>query len=157
MISCYLCEKRYSQGKVFNLYLCYDCHNRTSICINCDYIMMKIFEHQNMFKCGACRKITPAISKELIEVVNSIDTNSSLNISAINENLSSPKKDIKNNNNANNTIYNINSNLVSPNDIKILNQLVGNKKAIISPISPFHNGIKNNINFQRIKTSVPKY
>ena len=153
MISCYLCEKRYIQGEVFNLYLCVDCHNRTSFCLNCDKIMMKIFECQNIFKCGACKKIAPAISKELIEVVNSIDTNSFLNISAINENLFSPKKDINNNNNANTIIYNNNSNLVSPNDIRLLNQLAGNKKALNTPISPFYNEIRNNNNLQNINSS----
>ena len=60
-----------------------------------------------------------------------------MNISAINENLISPKKDIKNNNNANTIIYNNNSNLVSPNDIRLLNQLAGNKKPLNSPISLF--------------------
>ena len=155
MITCYLCEKRYIPGEAFNLYLCKDCQNRTSFCIKCDDIMMKIFEHQNMFKCGACKKICPAISKELIEMVKSIDTNSFLNISAINENLLTPKKNIINNNNANSIIYNNNSNLTSPNDIRFLNQLFGNKTTLNSPISPFFNDnkSKSNNNLQNINSS----
>ena len=153
MINCYLCEKKYTQNDLFYLYLCYDCHNKTSFCLNCDKIMMKIFENNNMFKCGNCRKIVPAITKELIEVTNPIDNNPNLNLSAINENLISPKKILNNNKNYNNEIiFNNNSNLFSPSDSKLLNQLVGNKIAINSPSlnSPF---FKHKNNFQRFQES----
>ena len=145
MISCYLCDKRYIKGEVFNVYLCYDCHNKTSFCLNCDKIMMKIFEYNNMFKCGSCKKICPAISKDLIEVTNPIDLNPFLNISGINDNIFTPQKNIINKNNNNNIEFNINSYINSPNDYKILNQLSGNKIKINSPSlnSPFINNFQN--------------
>ena len=157
MISCYLCEKRYKKGEVFNAYLCCDCHNKTSFCLNCDKIMMKIFEYNNIFKCGNCRKITPAISKDLIEVTNEIDLNPFSNISGINTNINdgilTPQRNIINRNNNNNiTDININSFMNSPSDYKLLKQLSGNKSNINTPSlkSPFMNSSNldfNNNNF----------
>jgi len=139
MTNCFLCEKEYSSGEQSYLYLCYDCKNKTSVCMNCDKIMMKIFENNNIFKCGCCKKITPAISKELIEInstsinLNQINQlNQLINISSINENNLSPNNiNENNNNNINNNI----SNFETPNENRIIYQQLGNKIFLNTPSS----------------------
>ena len=137
MTNCYLCEKAYISGEKSYLYLCYDCLNKTSVCLNCDKIMMKIFENIKIFKCGCCRKIVPARSKQLIEINNSsIDLNQLsqlnqlINISAINENNLSPNKNINENNNNNN-----NSKYETPKENRVIYQNLGNKIFINTPSS----------------------
>ncbi len=172
MISCYLCEKIYLPKETFQLYLCYDCNNYTSFCLNCDKLMMKIFENNNMFKCGACKKIAPASVKQLIEVTNLIDSNQVNASSNINENILSPNKNDNdniinninflspnnNNNNINisspnnntndnnNNIYINNSHLNSPFEKNYIYHLIGNKIAINTPSinSSFFSEIKAN-------------
>ena len=56
MNCCSLCEKIFLSEEQFNIYLCYDCHNQTSFCLNCDKIMSKIFNNTNIFKCSFCNK-----------------------------------------------------------------------------------------------------
>lgn len=150
MISCSLCDKRYIKKEVVNLYLCYDCHKKTSFCLNCDKIMMKIFEYENMFKCEECRKITPFISKELVEITKTLDLNPFLNVSGIDNNILNPQENINNKNNK--TIIFNNSNVNSPSDYKLLNQLNKNKIDINSPLvnSPFRKNIFT-------KTPIPKF
>ena len=75
MNSCSLCEKIYLSEEKFNIYLCYDCHNKTSFCMNCDKIMSKIFNYINIFKCDYCNKVAPALSKLLVEMENQNDKN----------------------------------------------------------------------------------
>ena len=149
MLNCFLCEKFYNSGEKFYLYLCYDCHNKTSFCINCDKIMMKIFENNNIFKCGSCRKITLAIMKQLIEVNNFPDLNNLINISAINEMNLSPIKNI--NENKNNNI-NDNLNINTPEENKIIYQQMGNKILINTPssIGSFYREINNNNSLKKI-------
>ena len=176
MISCYLCEKIYLPKEIFQLYLCYDCNNYTSFCLNCDKLMMKIFENNNMFKCGACKKIVPASVKQLIEITNLINYNQVNLSNNINENILSPNKNNndnflspnKNNNNNNNNNINIsspnkntndnnnnininNSNLNSPFEKNYIYPLIGNKIAINTPSinSSFFSEIKNN-NIQKL-------
>ena len=137
MTNCYLCEKEYISGEMSYLYLCYDCKNQTTVCMNCDKIMMKIFENNNIFKCGSCRKLVPAISKQLIEINNNSinltqlnQLNQLMNISAINENNQSPNKNINENNNNNN-----NSKFESPKENRVIYQHLGNKIFINTPSS----------------------
>ena len=148
MTNCYLCEKSYLSGENSYLYICYDCKNKTSVCLNCDKIMMKIFENNNIFKCGCCRKIVPAISKQLIEINNNSinlsqlsQLNQLMNISTINENNLSPNKNIDENNNNNNI-----SKFETPKENRVIYQHLGNKIFINTPSSvesPF-NDINNN-------------
>ena len=144
MISCSLCDKIYKNKEMFYLHLCYDCHHKTSFCLNCDTIMVKIFENNNIFKCGVCRKITPAISKELIEVTNLPDMSNILNLSAIKENNISPNKNL--NNNDNTIIYNNNNSFLnSPMANKTLLYLFGNKSTFNTPsVKPLNENIINN-------------
>ena len=86
MNCCSLCEKIYLSEEKFNIYLCYDCHNKTSFCMNCDKIMSKIFNNTNIFKCEHCNKVTPAIYKQLAERESVPESNLFGNISAINDN-----------------------------------------------------------------------
>ena len=156
MTNCYLCEKEYIPGEKSYLYLCYDCKNKTSVCISCDKIMMKIFENNNIFKCGCCRKIVPALSKQLIEINNnSIDLsqinqlNQLINISSINENNLSPNKNINENSNNNNI-----SNFETPKENRIIYQKLGNKIFINTPssVGSLINELnKNNSEFQKQK------
>ena len=152
MINCSLCEKLFVQGDVFQIYLCYDCNLRTSFCLNCDKIMMKIFENKNIFKCGNCRKITPAILKELIEVMNPIDPIPNLNISPINKNIITPQKNIINNNrnDNNNSIFKN-----TPNQNKNNSEIVGKNFSFNSTSlnSPFLNETKNSVLFSKLNIS----
>ena len=138
MMACSLCDKIYINKDCFYLYLCQDCHNKTSFCLNCDKIMMKIFENDSIFKCGVCRKITRAFSKDLIEITNSIYSNNIINLSAIKGN-ESPNQNLINENN----IQNNNSFLNSPIEIKA----IGNRSEFYTP-SPFinKNGISHILN-----------
>ena len=136
---CSLCEKIYFNGEKFHIYLCYDCHNKTSFCLGCDKIMSKIFNYMNIFKCEHCKKVTPAISKQLAERENFIDTNKNNNISALKNNLNSL------NLNENKLSINNNFNFNSPNENKIIYPLVGNKITINTPssYSSFFMDLKN--------------
>lgn len=155
MTNCYLCEKAYLSGENSYLYFCYDCKNKTSVCMNCDKIMMKIFENNNIFKCGCCRKIVPAISKQLIEINNNSinlnqlsQLNQLMNISAINENNLSPNKNIDENNNNNNI-----SKFETPKENRVIYQHLGNKIFINTPSSvesPF-NDLNNNSELNKQK------
>jgi hypothetical protein len=148
MTNCYLCEKSYLSGENSYLYICYDCKNKTSVCLNCDKIMMKIFENNNIFKCGCCRKIVPAISKQLIEINNNSinlsqlsQLNQLMNISAINENNLSPNKNIDENNNNNNI-----SKFETPKENRVIYQHLGNKIFINTPssVGSLINDLNNN-------------
>ena len=134
MNCCSLCEKIYLSEEKFNIYLCYDCHNKTSFCLNCDKIMSKIFNNTNIFKCAICNKITPAISKDLAERESITESNQMDNLSTIN--------DI----NENKILFNNNLSLISPNDNKIIYPLTGNKNIIHTPstYSSFFTDLKNN-------------
>ena len=134
MNCCSLCEKIYLSEEKFNIYLCYDCHNKTSFCMNCDKIMSKIFNNTNIFKCAICNKITPAISKDLAERESVPESNMLENLSAIN--------DI----NENRINLNNNLNLVSPNENRLIYPLNGNKTTINTPstYSSFFAELKNN-------------
>ena len=109
---------------------------------------MKIFENNNIFKCGCCRKIVPAISKQLIEINNSPinlsqlnQLNQLMNISAINENNQSPNKNINENNNNNN-----NSKFETPKENRVIYQQLGNKIFINTPssVGSLINDLNNN-------------
>jgi len=123
--------------------------------MNCDKIMMKIFENNNIFKCGCCRKIVPAISKQLIEINNNSinlnqlsQLNQLMNISAINENNLSPNKNIDENNNNNNI-----SKFETPKENRVIYQHLGNKIFINTPSSvesPF-NDLNNNSELNKQK------
>ena len=134
MNCCSLCEKIYLSEEKFNIYLCYDCHNKTSFCMNCDKIMSKIFNNTNIFKCAICNKITPAISKDLAERESVPESNMLENLSAIN--------DI----NENRINLNNNLNLVSPNENRLMYPLNGNKTINNTPstYSSFFAELKNN-------------
>ena len=147
MKNCYLCEKTYIPKENFELYLCFDCHSHTSFCLNCDKLMMKIFENLNMFKCGSCKKIVPAITKQLIEAPNSLDDNQNNN-NNMNDNNLSPNKNM-NYENINNF-----SNLSSPIEPKYLYPSIGNRIAIYTPSinSSFLSELKINNNNSVQKT-----
>ena len=134
MNCCSLCEKIYLSEEKFNIYLCFDCHNKTSFCMNCDKIMSKIFNNTNIFKCAICNKVTPAISKDLAERESVPESNMFGNLSAIN--------DI----NENRINLNNNFNLVSPNENRLVFPLNGNKATINTPstYSSFFSELKNN-------------
>ena len=134
MNCCSLCEKIYLAEEKFNIYLCYDCHNKTSFCMNCDKIMSKIFNYTNIFKCAICNKITPAITKDLAERESITESNQIENSSTIN--------DI----NENRILFNNNLSLISPNENKIIFPLNGNKNGIHTPstYSSFYADLKNN-------------
>ena len=175
MINCYLCEKIFLPNERFHLYLCYDCHNYTSFCLNCDRLIMKIFENHDIFKCGACRKIVPTLQKQPIEITNLPGFNQ-LNLSNINGIVLSPIKnndnenhknnensinnnEINNNNENNinnNIIFNNNTNMNSPFKQNYINPLTGNKISINTPssYSSFFSDFKNNNNtFQNVYDS----
>lgn len=138
MNCCSLCEKIYLSEEKFNIYLCYDCHNKTSFCINCDKIMSKIFNYINIFKCDYCNKVAPALSKQLVEMDNQNDFNQISNLPNINE--IKENKIILNNNNFN-----------TPNRNKIIFPLNLNKNSINTPptYSSFLFDINNNTNLEK--------
>ena len=135
MNRCSLCEKIYLSEEKFNIYLCYDCHNKTSFCMNCDKIMSKIFNNTNTFKCEICNKVTPAISKQLVEMENpdSNNPNRINNLSNLND-INEKYSTLKNNLNFN-----------SPNENKFIYPLTGNKMIINTPsaYSSFLMDLKN--------------
>ena len=137
MNCCSLCEKIYLSEEKFNIYLCYDCHNKTSFCINCDKIMSKIFNYINIFKCDYCNKVAPALSKQLVEMDNQNDFNQISNLPNINE--------IKENKILLNNNYN------TPNRNKIIFPLNLNKNSINTPpeYSSFLFDINNNTNLEK--------
>ena len=135
MNCCSLCEKIFLSEEQFNIYLCYDCHNQTSFCLNCDKIMSKIFNNTNIFKCSFCNKITPAISKQLAEREKVSSSNSQININDTNEN---NNRTLFNNNLSLNSQYEYNNKTIFP--------LMGNKMIINTPssYSSFFMDLKNN-------------
>ena len=137
MNCCSLCEKIYLSEEKFNIYLCYDCHNKTSFCINCDKIMSKIFNYINIFKCDFCNKVAPALSKQLVEMDNQNDFNQTSNLPNIN--VIKENKILLNNN------YN------TPNRNKIIFPLNLNKNSINTPpeYSSFLFDINNNTNLEK--------
>ena len=137
MNCCSLCEKIYLSEEKFNIYLCYDCHNKTSFCINCDKIMSKIFNYINIFKCDYCNKVAPALSKQLVEMDNQNDFNQISNLPNINE--------IKENK------ILLNNNFNTPNRNKIIFPLNLNKNSINTPptYSSFLFDINNNTNLEK--------
>ena len=142
MNSCSLCEKIYLSEEKFNIYLCYDCHNKTSFCMNCDKIMSKIFNYINIFKCDYCNKVAPALSKLLVEMENQNDKNDINQINNI-PNINEIKE--------NNILYNNNFNFNTPNGNKIIFPLNINKNSINTPptYSSFLFDIKNNTNLEK--------
>ena len=135
MNCCSLCEKIFLSEEKFNIYLCYDCHNQTCFCLNCDKIMSKIFNNTNIFKCQFCNKITPAISKQLAER-EKVSINPQINLS----NIYTP------NENNNKILFNNNLSLNSQNENKTIFPLMGNKISINTPssYSSFFMDLKNN-------------
>ena len=135
MNCCSLCEKIFLSEEQFNIYLCYDCHNKTSFCMNCDKIMSKIFNNTNIFKCSFCNKITPAISKQLAEREKVSSSNPQININDTNEN---NNRTLFNNNLSLNSQYEYNNKTIFP--------LMGNKMIINTPssYSSFFMDLKNN-------------
>ena len=140
MNSCSLCEKLYLAEERFNIYLCYDCHNKTSFCMNCDKIMSKIFNYMNIFKCEYCKKIAPALLKQLVEMEN-------------NQKNSNPNNNISTNNdiNDNKILLSNNFNYNSPNENIIKYPLNMNKISITTPptYSSFISDLRNNNNLQK--------
>ena len=139
MNCCSLCEKLYLSEEKFNIYLCYDCHKKTSFCMNCDKIMSKIFNYTNIFKCDSCNKVTPAISKQLVEMENQNDFNQFSNISTINET------------NENKLLLNNNFKFKTPKAHKIIFPLNVNKHSINTPptYSSFFFDLENNTDFEK--------
>ena len=135
MNCCSLCEKIFLSEEQFNIYLCYDCHNQTAFCLNCDKIMSKIFNNTNIFKCSFCNKITPAISKQLAEREKVSSSNPQININDTNEN---NNRTLFNNNLSLNSQYEYNNKTIFP--------LMGNKMIINTPssYSSFFMDLKNN-------------
>ena len=133
MNCCSLCEKIYLSEEQFHIYLCYDCHNKTSFCLNCDKIMCKIFNNTNIFKCEHCNKVTPAIYKQLAERESVPESNLFGNISAINDNNE-------------NRILNNNLSVNSSNENRIAYPLNGNKINLNTPssYSSFFMDLRNN-------------
>ena len=133
MNCCSLCEKIYLSEEQFHIYLCYDCHNKTSFCLNCDKIMSKIFNNTNIFKCEHCNKVTPAIYKQLAERESVPESNLFGNISAINDNNE-------------NRILNNNLSVNSSNENRIAYPLNGNKINLNTPssYSSFFMDLRNN-------------
>ena len=133
MNCCSLCEKIYLSEEQFHIYLCYDCHNKTSFCLNCDKIMSKIFNNTNIFKCEHCNKVTPAIYKQLAERESVPESNFFGNISAINDNNE-------------NRILNNNLSVNSSNENRIAYPLNGNKINLNTPssYSSFFMDLRNN-------------
>ena len=133
MNCCSLCEKIYLSEEQFHIYLCYDCHNKTSFCLNCDKIMSKIFNNTNIFKCEHCNKVTPAIYKQLAERESVPESNLFGNISVINDNNE-------------NRILNNNLSVNSSNENRIAYPLNGNKINLNTPssYSSFFMDLRNN-------------
>ena len=154
MDHCFICDKTFYSGDGCQLYICVDCGKTTAYCLNCDKILIKLFDDTNIFRCFFCRKITKSLSKQYYEKryfqycnnpfsENNLNYNNQNSNNNINNNITdSEKREIGNyidKQMGNNTMNSMN------NEIDINNTNNMNKINNINDLNNINNNMNNNI------------